>query len=242
LGGGTGNGGGNGNGGDKGGNNGNGGGNNGAGNSGNGGGNSGNAGGKASSTGSGIGSSGDDDDSPGNSGKIRGTRHGTGVASSTDDLDGPGNSGKAKGKRADKVDTISLDDDTTAALIGSGWSPTVGNGPFRNHGARVSTLVGLAKELGYGANVGAMQANFGTPQETGIRALQERIADLKADPLADPHLIDALEAELADKIQHVKPGAGPTGDWETANLDVDGNGVVDDRDLDLARRGFRPFD
>ncbi|MBW8724701.1 MAG: hypothetical protein JF625_06025 [Inquilinus limosus] len=81
-----------------------------------------------------------------------------------------------------------------------------------------------------------------TPQETGIRALQERIADLKADPLADPHLIDALEAELADRIDQVKPGTGPTGDWETANLDVDGNGVVDDRDLELAREGFRPFD
>ncbi|TSD84955.1 hypothetical protein FFK22_029820 [Mycobacterium sp. KBS0706] len=87
-----------------------------------------------------------------------------------------------------------------------------------------------------------MQANFGTPQETGIRALQERIAELKADPFADPDKIDALEAELADRIVEVKPGTGPTGDWETTNLDVDGNGVVDDRDLALAREGFRPFD
>ncbi|WP_342235760.1 hypothetical protein [Inquilinus sp. OTU3971] len=176
---------------------------------------SGNGGGTASSTGSGVDSSGDE---------------------------ALGNSGKTRGIRPGKADTISLDDDTTAALAGSGLSPTVGNGPFRNHGARVSAMVSLAKELGYSANVGAMQANFGTPQETGIRDLQERIADLKADPTTDPALIDALEAELADRIQQVKPGTGPTGDWETTNLDVDGNGLVDDRDLTLAREGFRPFD
>ncbi|WP_186002978.1 hypothetical protein, partial [Mycobacterium sp. KBS0706] len=68
------------------------------------------------------------------------------------------------------------------------------------------------------------------------------LAALKADPTADPALIAALEAELADKIQEIKPGTGPTGDWEMTNLDVDGNGVVDDRDLALGREGFRPFD
>lgn len=78
--------------------------------------------------------------------------------------------------------------------------------------------------------------------ETGIRALQERITNLKADPTTDPALIAAREAELADRIEQVKPGTGPTGDWETTNLDVDGNGLVDDRDLALAREGFRPFD
>ncbi|MGL4964560.1 MAG: hypothetical protein ACRC67_25265 [Inquilinus sp.] len=35
-------------------------------------------------------------------------------------------------------------------------------------------MVGLTKELGYGARVGAMRADFGTTQETGIRALRER--------------------------------------------------------------------
>ncbi|HEY9345281.1 MAG TPA: hypothetical protein VIQ53_08190, partial [Inquilinus sp.] len=128
------------------------------------------------------------------------------------------------------------------AVTGPGRSRQLDDGTFQNHGARVSTSVALSKELGYGARVGAMQANFGTPQETGIRALEDRIAALEADPTTDPRVIDALEAELAERIAAVKPGTGPTGSWESTNLDVDGNGVVDEHDLSLARQGFRPFD
>jgi hypothetical protein len=40
---------------------------------------------------------------------------------------------------------------------------------FKNHGERTRTMVELAKRLGYGARVGAHQANFGTPFENGIR-------------------------------------------------------------------------
>ncbi|WP_343713842.1 hypothetical protein, partial [Inquilinus sp.] len=61
-------------------------------------------------------------------------------------------------------------------------------------------------------------------------------------PKSSTRVIAALQDELADRIAAVKPGAGPTGSWETTNLDVDGNGVVDQRDLDLARQGFHPFD
>ena len=38
------------------------------------------------------------------------------------------------------------------------------------------TMVELSKRLGYGARVGALQANFGTPQENRITALQAELA------------------------------------------------------------------
>lgn len=145
---------------------------------------------------------------------------------------------RASGAPADS----SLDDDTDVAPGRPGRARQPDDGTFRNHGARVSTSVALSKELGYGARVGAMQGNFGTPQETGIRALEDRIAALEADPTTDPRVIDALEAELAERTAAVKPGTGPTGGWESTNLDVDGDGVVDEHDLSLARQGFRPFD
>src|SRR6056300_1761540 len=37
-----------------------------------------------------------------------------------------------------------------------------------NNGQKVSTYVKVAKSLGLNASIGALQANFGTPQETGI--------------------------------------------------------------------------
>ena len=57
----------------------------------------------------------------------------------------------------------------TKALIERGWrAPTLADG-FKNHGERVQTMVELAKRLGYGAKVGALQANFGTPTRTTSR-------------------------------------------------------------------------
>jgi hypothetical protein len=51
----------------------------------------------------------------------------------------------------------------TEALMARGWKgPTADAGGFRNHGERVQTMVELSKRLGYGARVGALQANFGT--------------------------------------------------------------------------------
>ncbi|MGO4129029.1 hypothetical protein AB4Z01_31860 [Inquilinus sp. YAF38] len=164
---------------------------------------------------------------------------------------GKSDAGDTRGKSADRgsVDRASgapadssLDDDTDVAVSRPGRARQLDDGTFRNHGARVSTSVALSKELGYGARVGAMQGNFGTPQETGIRALEEHIAALEADPTTDPRVIDALEAELAERTAAVKPGTGPSGGWESTNLDVDGDGVVDEHDLSLARQGFRPFD
>jgi hypothetical protein len=69
----------------------------------------------------------------------------------------------------------------TEALIERGWKgPSAREDGFRNHGERVRTMVELAKRLGYGARVGALQANFGTPYETGIAALEAELAEARA--------------------------------------------------------------
>ena len=70
----------------------------------------------------------------------------------------------------------------TRALIERGWKgPTARDDGFRNHGERVRTMVELAKQLGYGARVGALQANFGTPYENDIAALQDELAGARGD-------------------------------------------------------------
>jgi hypothetical protein len=91
-------------------------------------------------------------------------------------------------------------------------------------------MVELSKQLGYGARVGAMQANFGTPQENGIAELQAELA-----AASDPTEVERLEAELAAAIRDAKPGNGPDDSWATYDLDVNDDQVVDQRDLEAAR-------
>jgi hypothetical protein len=84
--------------------------------------------------------------------------------------------------------------------------------------------------------VGALQANFGTPQENGIAALEAKLAAAKA--AGDQAEVDRLEKELAEAIKNAKPGEGPDDSWATADLDVNDDGVVDKRDLQaLEQRG-----
>ena len=117
------------------------------------------------------------------------------------------------------------------ALAERGWKgPAMRNDGFKNHGERVRTMVELAKQLGYGAHVGALQANFGTPYENQIAALQDELAE--AEAVGDEAEIERLEGELADAIANAKPGMGPNDSWATADLDVNGDGVVDARDLE----------
>jgi hypothetical protein len=117
------------------------------------------------------------------------------------------------------------------ALMERGWKgPGKRNDGFSNHGERVRTMVELAKQLGYGAHVGAMQANFGTPYENGIAALQAELAEARA--AGDQAEVERLEAELAEAIEQAKPGRGPDDSWATADLDVNDDGVVDRRDLE----------
>lgn len=116
----------------------------------------------------------------------------------------------------------------TETLIGRGWKGrAAGEDGFRNHGERTRTMVELSKQLGYGARVGAMQANFGTPYENGIAELWAEIAATD-----DPEEAKRLEGDLAVAIERAKPGNGPDDSWATANLDVNGDHVVDGRDLE----------
>ena len=101
---------------------------------------------------------------------------------------------------------------------------------FKNHGERTRTMVELAKRLGYGARVGAHQANFGTPFENGIADLQAQLAE--AREAGNQAEVERLEGELAEAVENAKPGKGPNDSWATADLDVNDDGVVDKRDLD----------
>jgi hypothetical protein len=119
----------------------------------------------------------------------------------------------------------------STALIERGWKgPKTRNDGFRNHGERVRTMVELSKRLGYGARVGAMQANFGTPYENGIADLQARLA--AAEQAGNEAEAERLRRELAAAIKNAKPGEGPDDGWATADLDVNDDGVVDRRDLE----------
>jgi hypothetical protein len=119
----------------------------------------------------------------------------------------------------------------TKALMERGWKgPAARTAGFRNHGERVRTMVELSKRLGYGARVGALQANFGTPYENNIAALQAELADAQA--AGDQAEVERLEAELAEAIENAKPGMGPDDSWATADLDVNDDGVVDEGDLE----------
>jgi len=116
----------------------------------------------------------------------------------------------------------------TQTLIEHGWRARAQDDGFQSHGERVRTMVELARRLGYGAKVGALQANFGTPYENDIARIEAE--------LAQPGLTEAetaeLEAELEAAIAAAKPGNGANEDWARADLDVNDDGVVDARDLE----------
>jgi hypothetical protein len=134
----------------------------------------------------------------------------------------------------------------TKELIERGWRARTTDAGFRNHGQRVSTMVELAKRLGYGARVGAMQANFGTPFENGIAELQAELAEAREAAAANPddaaaqQRVEDLNAELAEAIAAAKPGKGPDDSWATADLDVNDDGVVDPQDLAALDAGASP--
>ena len=137
--------------------------------------------------------------------------------------------------------TIELSDDETNSLISQGWGRPDLQGNFESHGARVSTMVQIAIEQGHSASVGAMQANFGTPQENGIQDLAEnldaaRAALAEADDADRPAIeqeIESLETQIGNLVDAAKPGRGPEG-WATVDLDVNGDGTVDANDLNAA--------
>lgn len=121
----------------------------------------------------------------------------------------------------------------TQALIDKGWRTEQPLDGFKNHGQRVRTMVELAKRLGYSASVGALQANFGTPQEAGVAELQASLAAAREEALTNPDAagkVAELEAALAEAMR-AKPGNGLNDDWATVDLDVNRDGLVDQQDL-----------
>jgi hypothetical protein len=142
-----------------------------------------------------------------------------------------------------KEKAASFSPEETKALIERGWKgkKTAHDG-FKNHGQRVSTMVELVKQLGYGARVGALQANFGTPFENGIADLEAELDAARAELESDPEnrelqeRVSDLEAELAAKVDAAKPGKGPDDSWATADLDYNDDGTVDASDLDDLNR------
>jgi hypothetical protein len=150
--------------------------------------------------------------------------------------------GKARGDQSADLDENGevahrFSPQETKELIEHGWRARAFDDGFRNHGQRVHTMVELAKQLGYGARVGALQGHFGTPFENGIAELQAELDEARAAAAANPddaeaqQRVEELSAELAAAIAAAKPGKGPDDSWATADLDVNDDGVVDPQDL-----------
>ncbi len=139
--------------------------------------------------------------------------------------------GNADGNGNIGNDHFVLTDGQTQALLQQGWGPKPqieGDG-FDNHGERISTMVHLAKELGYSASVGAMQANF-LPADWYDLQAQWRDAETDAERAGIEGQIVALLDEMP--VEDWRPGEGPQGDeWATVNLDVDGDGMITEADL-----------
>ena len=76
--------------------------------------------------------------------------------------------------------------------------------------------------------------------EAALAETQTAVADAEtavAEAAGDPDAAVALETELAAAIADAKPGNGPNGGWETVNLDLNGDGIVDEADLEAALAG-----
>jgi hypothetical protein len=160
----------------------------------------------------------------GGHGKANGAGHGYGPGgANSPDTATYGSFGELMGKIQNRQGPKARDERMTKANARS-------DGGFKNHGERTRTMVELAKRLGYGAHVGAHQANFGTPFENGIADLQAQLA--AAEAAGNQAEVERLENELAQAIENAKPGKGPDDSWATADLDVNDDGVVDKRDLD----------
>jgi hypothetical protein len=86
----------------------------------------------------------------------------------------------------------------TEAVMQAGWTAPQAKADhtFASHGERVRAYVAIATALGHSAEVGVLQANFGSGRSA----------------------------------------PGPEGDWRNVNLDLNGDGIIDGKDLELARQ------
>lgn len=97
--------------------------------------------------------------------------------------------------------------DDSRRLIETGWRLPARS--TKAYALRLHVMMELARSLGHDAGVGALQATFGTPQESGGAPGRAAPAD----------------------------GADPARDWRLVNLDVTGDNAVDRADLNKARGG-----
>ncbi len=136
---------------------------------------------------------------------------------------------KAAGKDGEVgAETYQLTDAEAEALVKHGWGAHKQelNDGFRNHGERVNFYKDLAEALGLPSHFGPMWANFGDPIENGVLAA---LNAAQGDPQAT-----ALQAEVDAAIDGAKPGNGPKSGWETVDIDLNGDGIVDEYDLKMA--------
>ncbi|MSO71235.1 MAG: hypothetical protein EXQ88_04385 [Alphaproteobacteria bacterium] len=80
-----------------------------------------------------------------------------------------------------------------------------------------------------------MQANFLPLDWYAKQAELQALLDITTPipTLAERARIAQLEAELSASVADFKPGNGPLGDeWATVNLDRNGDGVVNQQDID----------
>ncbi len=134
------------------------------------------------------------------------------------------------------TDRFVLTDGQTLALLQRGWDVNAhaSHGGFENHGQYVSTMVHIAKELGYNGSVGAVQANFMPAQWYELQAEWR-------DPDTDATRKAEIELQLAVLLEVSKPGEGPKDyEWAAYNLDVDGDGVITEDALTDALHGDTP--
>ncbi|MDC1134954.1 hypothetical protein OAS68_01850, partial [Candidatus Pelagibacter sp.] len=88
-----------------------------------------------------------------------------------------------------------------------------------NNGQKVSTYVKVAKSLGLNASIGALQANFGTPQETGILELQNQIQLTNSLISSLPNQIQSAELTINNLSQSI---SGLNGSIDTLQNEIDG--------------------
>lgn len=132
---------------------------------------------------------------------------------------------------------VVLTTDETRALISQGWGTGRAAAPASPHRKRASLMSELARRLGHDTRVGVLQARFGTPQETGLTAVRNEIRRTRARLEVDPGNLDLkgelarLDVERRHLIERASPISAEEGGWASVNLDVNGDGAVDRRDL-----------
>lgn len=95
---------------------------------------------------------------------------------------------------------VVFDPAETEALVAAGWQPSADTRGFRDLGERVTTFVAIAEALGMDPAIGALQANWGTPQENGIAELAENANAARYARDVARYDIAELERHRADAL------------------------------------------